>query len=113
MSVAHTYTQNTTAMTGNTRTQLPDNPADAVGLVIQLRYNAPDSVVERYGRGEYVVGISKANADIPGITTEELLRIFPIDQYPDGQVHSLLFGRGMYIRMCNRFVVVRRLTPEP
>lgn len=103
-------------MTHNTVTQLPDDLTQAIGLVVQLKPNAPQHTIAVYGTGHYVIGTSARNADIPGITAEELLRLFPAEEYgkPNARVHGLMWGKGIYPRIQNLFCVVGSVeTPQP
>jgi|SRR5882757_2157499 len=100
-------------MDTNTVTQLPDDPSQAVGLIIQLKPDATPGIINIYGTGQYVIGTSTANTDIPGIMPEELLRVFPAEEYgkPDARAHGLLWGKGVYKRLRNLFCVVTT-TPQ-
>jgi len=87
---------------------LPDNPADSIGLSIQLKPDALPQHVNAFGKQPYVITRSTANANIPGITEEELLRVVPYDEYgkPGARAHALLFGKGLYARLQTLFEVI-------
>ncbi len=101
-------------------TSLPENPEDAVDLIIQLKSTATEDEVKVYGDGKYIIKTSEANKDLVGTKTkdnrtikfEEILRIYPLDEYyksEGARVHGLLIGQGVYKRLKDKFVVVGKV----
>lgn len=95
--------------------ELPNDPRDAIGLIIELRPGPTKNTqsISCYGTGQYVIDKSDMNEPLVGngLTFEEILRVYPLEEYDriDKRVHGLLFGKGVYDRLKAKFWVVGKI----
>lgn len=86
----------------------PINVEDICGLVIILRDDVIDITMNNFGKGEYVLDISHT---LPEVEAAQKIRMFPIEEYPNGRVHLLGCIMG-YDAIRKRFRIVRKIKPK-
>jgi hypothetical protein len=85
----------------------PINVEDITGLVITLRDDVSNATKNNFGNGEYVLDIS-SSIKLLDVPASEKIRMFPIEEYPNGRVHMLGCIMG-YDMIKHRFKIVRKL----
>lgn len=96
-------------------TELPDNINDAVGLIIQLKDYKDSTAHKDYDPTYDIANFGKDNKYVfilgnmtKWATDNERIRLYPIEEYPNGRVHLLGTMLG-YKRLKDRFQVVGKI----